>query len=111
MGKIKQISKFRQRIELWKINTTDDGQGGATSADVLLCELWGSFKPLTGTRAINYKQLTNDVGYQLTLRYRTNQIDTENNYIKYNDVEYQFDEIINIDERREFIECILRSKE
>ena len=61
---------MREKVTIKSVTNTSDGQGGKTEALSAGNAMWAKVEPLTGTRAMEYQQLTGSQGYIITMNYR-----------------------------------------
>jgi head-tail adaptor len=90
--------KYDKYIEIWKTTTVPDGYGGNVVTDELDYSIWANVTAKTSNRLNENGQNDNFVQTTFTVRNRVNiQLSIKDNFIKYNDIIYNIDSILNID--------------
>lgn len=87
---------------------TDDGYGGKTTIWQDVVTVWASVEPLTGREFFYAHQITNEVSHRVRVRYRTD-ISVEMR-IKHLNRYFGIESMIDIKERREFMELLCREE-
>lgn len=63
--------KYREKIVFLTPTTVDDGAGGTKlSANATTYTCWASVKALSGSRALEFSQITGKIGYEIEMRYQ-----------------------------------------
>lgn len=88
---------LRHRITLQTLNKTEDGTGGYLENWSDVVTVWAQVQPLNGTERYNWSQISNDIAYRVTIRYRPNI--TPDMRVKYGNKIFQIESIIDVDER------------
>jgi len=90
--------KYDRYIEIWKTTTVPDGYGGNVVTDELDYSIWANVTAKTSNRLNENGQNDNFVQTTFTVRNRVNiELSIKDNFIKYNDIIYNIDSILNID--------------
>ena len=90
--------KYTKYIEIWKTTTVADGYGGNIVTDAIDYSMWANVTAKTSSRLNENGQNDNFVQTVFTVRNRVNlDLTIKYNFIKYNDVIYNIDSILNID--------------
>jgi SPP1 family predicted phage head-tail adaptor len=92
-----RIGEFNQRIAIWNTTLTSDSMGGTTESvpTVALMTVWARIEPMTGTRGLDYAQVTGFQGYTFTMNYRSDIAINYTNYIMYNSRKFQITSVLN----------------
>jgi head-tail adaptor len=90
--------KYDRIIEMWITTTVSDGFGGNTVTTALDYTLWANVTTNNASRTNENGQNDNFVQVVFTVRNNPNlNISIKDNFIKYNNVIYNIDSILNID--------------
>ncbi len=90
--------KYTKSIEVWKTTTVADGYGGNVVTTELDYSIWANVTTKNSSRLNENGQNDNLVQTIFTVRNRVNlDLTIKYNFIKYNDVIYNIDSILNID--------------
>lgn len=90
--------KYTKSIEVWKTTTVADGYGGNVVTTDLDYSIWANVTTKNSSRLNENGQNDNLVQTIFTVRNRVNlDLTIKYNFIKYNDVIYNIDSILNID--------------
>ena len=89
--------KYTKQIEIWKTTNVADGFGGNTITDELDFVMWANVTAKTASRLNENAQNDNFVQTVFTIRNNQNlAISIKDNFIKYNGLIYNIDNILNI---------------
>ena len=102
MAKKIDVSNFRHRISFEEKEKVPDGYKGHSVTWQTVCVVWGSIDPVSGREYFYAHQIQNAISHRIRIRYRTD-ID-EAMRIKCGDRYFSIESIIDVDERREFLE-------
>jgi len=107
MNKIK-IGDFRHRITFQKqVKTADDYKGHTIIwQDVVI--VWAQVDPLSGREYFYAHQIKNAVSHRVRIRYRTDV--SEEMRIKHGDRYFSIESMIDMKERREFLEIVCQEE-
>ena len=98
-----KVGDFRHRITIVPKVAASDSQGGATTTDGTGVTVWCKAKQLSGERLALYQQSGKEIIYEFTMRHRT----IASNYtIQYKSLDFRVNEVLNPDERSEYIVII-----
>jgi len=90
--------KYDRIIEMWITTTVSDGFGGNTVTTAQDYNLWANVTTNNASRTNENGQNDNFVQVVFTVRNNPNlNISIKDNFIKYNNVIYNIDSILNID--------------
>jgi SPP1 family predicted phage head-tail adaptor len=90
--------KYDRIIEMWTTTTVSDGFGGNTVTTALDYTLWANVTTNNASRTNENGQNDNFVQVVFTIRNNPNlNISIKDNFIKYNNVIYNIDSVLNID--------------
>ena len=90
--------KYTKSIEVWQTTTVADGYGGNVVTTELDYSIWANVTTKNSSRLNENGQNDNLVQTIFTVRNRVNlDLTIKYNFIKYNDVIYNIDSILNID--------------
>jgi SPP1 family predicted phage head-tail adaptor len=90
--------KYDRIIEMWITTTVSDGFGGNTVTTALDYTLWANVTTNNASRTNENGQNDNFVQVVFTIRNNPNlNISIKDNFIKYNNVIYNIDSVLNID--------------
>lgn len=90
--------KYDKIIEMWITTTVSDGFGGNTVTTALDYTLWANVTTNNASRTNENGQNDNFVQVVFTIRNNPNlNISIKDNFIKYNNVIYNIDSVLNID--------------
>jgi len=90
--------KYDRIIEMWITTTVSDGFGGNTVTTALDYTLWANVTTNNASRTNENGQNDNFVQVVFTVRNNPNlNISIKDNFIKYNNVIYNIDSVLNID--------------
>jgi SPP1 family predicted phage head-tail adaptor len=90
--------KYDRIIEMWITTTVSDGFGGNTVTTTLDYTLWANVTTNNASRTNENGQNDNFVQVVFTVRNNPNlNISIKDNFIKYNNVIYNIDSVLNID--------------
>lgn len=93
-----QSRAYTKSIEIWKTTTVADGFGGNTVTDELDFSMWANVTAKRAYRTNENGQNDNFVQTIFTVRNRVNlDISIKDNFIKYNGLIYNIDNILNKD--------------
>lgn len=101
MAKIK-IGDFRHRITFQKEVKVSDGYKGFTVTWQDVITVWASVDPLSGREYFYAHQIQNAISHRIRIRYRTDI--KEEMRIRHGNRYFSIESIIDIGERREFLE-------
>jgi hypothetical protein len=89
--------KYDRIIEMWITTTVSDGFGGNTVTTALDYTLWANVTTNNASRTNENGQNDNFVQVVFTIRNNPNlNISIKDNFIKYNNVIYNIDSVLNI---------------
>ncbi len=90
--------KYDRIIEMWITTTVSDGYGGNTVTTELDYTLWANVTTKQSSRTNENGQNDNFVQLVFTVRNNANlNISIKDNFIKYNNVIYNIDSVLNVD--------------
>jgi SPP1 family predicted phage head-tail adaptor len=90
--------KYDRIIEMWITTTVSDGFGGNTVTTALDYSVWANVTTNNASRTNENGQNDNFVQLVFTIRNNPNiNISIKDNFIKYNNVIYNIDSVLNID--------------
>lgn len=90
--------KYDRIIEMWITTTVSDGYGGNTVNTELDYTLWANVTTKQSSRTNENGQNDNFVQLVFTVRNNPNlNISIKENFIKYNNIIYNIDSVLNID--------------
>jgi head-tail adaptor len=90
--------KYSKYIEMWITSTSSDGYGGNIVTTELDYTLWANVTTKSASRTNENGQNDNFVQTVFTVRNNPNlSISIKDNFIKYNNVIYNIDSVLNID--------------
>jgi SPP1 family predicted phage head-tail adaptor len=90
--------KYNKYIEIWKTTTVSDGYGGNIVSTELDYTLWANVTTRNSLRTNENGQNDNFVNTIFTVRNNPNfSVSIKDNFIKYNDIIYNIDSVLNID--------------
>jgi SPP1 family predicted phage head-tail adaptor len=90
--------KYDKIIEMWITTTVSDGFGGNTVTTAIDYTLWANVTTNNASRTNENGQNDNFVQVVFTIRNNPNlNISIKDNFIKYNNVIYNIDSVLNID--------------
>lgn len=90
--------KYTKYIEMWKTITVADGYGGNIVTTELDYSLWANVTAKRSSRLDENGQNDNFMQTVFTVRNRVNMdISIKDNFIKYNDLIYNIDSVLNKD--------------
>ena len=90
--------KYDRIIEMWITTTVSDGFGGNTVTTALDYTLWANVTTNNASRTNENGQNDNFIQVVFTIRNNPNlNISIKDNFIKYNNVIYNIDSVLNID--------------
>ena len=107
---ITSIGSFNQKVSIYSITETTDSQGGVTETGVLEKTTWAKIEPMTGSRALEYGQLTHGKPYRILMRRRKDLTLNENYYLVYGSKTFRIHSVVNIEEADSFLEIIAYEK-
>jgi len=102
MAKKIDVSNFRHRISFEKEAKVPDGHKGFVVTWQTVCEVWASVDPLSGREYFYAQQIQNTISHRIRIRYRADI--TEAMRIKHAGRYFSIESIIDMGERREFLE-------
>jgi len=108
MAKKIQIGDLRHRVTFQKSNETSDGYKGHTVIWQDVVTVWAQVSPLSGREYFYAHQIKNVVSHRVRVRYRTD-INVEMR-IKHGDRYFKIESMIDMGERREFLEIICQEE-
>jgi len=97
-----RTGEYKERIAIWNTTTTSDNIGGKTESTpaAALGYCWAKVIPMTGTRALDFAQITGFQGYTFTIPYRSDiTIDTTRKIV-YSGRTFQIQSVLPPDEAR-----------
>lgn len=107
-----QARKYTKQIQIWKITNVADGYGGFFVSTALDFNMWAQVKTKKAYRTNENGQADNFVQTAFTVRNRVNlDISVKNNFIKYNDLVFDIDSVLNIDMDNIDIEIVATQRE
>jgi len=93
-----EARKYTKKIQFWKTTTVPDGYGGNTVTAELDFTAWANVTAKRSFRENENGQNDNFVKTIFTIRNRTNlELSIKDNFIKYNNLIYDIESILNID--------------
>jgi len=93
-----QARKYTKQIQFWKTTTVPDGYGGNTTTSELDFTSWANVSAKRSYRENENGQNDNFVKTIFTIRNRaTLELSIKDNFIKYNNLIYDIESILNID--------------
>lgn len=107
MAKCSKIdaNRFRHRITVQSKADTDDGAGGIISeAYSTRFQAWAAIDPARGVEEYEQKQQRQIISHKITLRYQSGM--TIKDQIVFGSRTFGIIEIINVEERNEFLEVL-----
>jgi len=90
--------KYTKAIGIWKTTTVPDGYGGNTVTTALVYSVWANVTAKKAYRQNKNGQNDNFVQTIFTIRNRYDiDLSVEENFIKYNGLVYNIDDLLNVD--------------
>ncbi len=90
--------KYTQAISIWQSTDVSDGYGGSIVEDALIYSFWANVETKRAFRTNENGQNDNFVQTVFTIRNRYNvDISVKDNFIKYNNLVYNIDSVMNVD--------------
>lgn len=99
-----KIGKLRHRVTIQKLISTPDGGGGSTKTWIDDATVWAAIEPLRGGERYVAQQIQSELTHKITMRYREG-IKPQMR-IKYKDRIFEILSVIDIDERRIWLEML-----
>ncbi len=90
--------KYNKYVEMWKTTTVADGYGGNIVTTELDYSLWANVTAKRSSRLNENGQNDNFMQTIFTVRNRVNtSVSIKDNFIKYNDLVFDIDSVLNVD--------------
>lgn len=103
-AKKKNTGRFKHRVDLMHTVESDDGQGGTTTSEEVLAQIWVKIRPVSGSQKLHLDAIESNVSHVIEMRYRDD-IDLSNeNWIEYNGRTFNLHYILNQDEESAYME-------
>jgi len=103
-----EIGDLRHRVTFQKSNETDDGYKGHTEIWQDVVTVWAQIDPLSGREYFYAHQIKNVVSHRVRIRYREDVMVEMR--IKYGDRHFKIESMIDMKERREFLELLCQEE-
>ena len=97
-----KIGDLRHRVTFQKPVKTPDGYAGNTVAWQDVVTVWAQIEPLSGREYFFAHQIKNEVSHRVRVRYRTDV--NEKMRIKHGERHFKIESMIDMMERREYLE-------
>lgn len=102
--------ELKDKITVKSVTLSDDGQGGSTETLTTTASMWSKVEPLTGSRALEFQQITGSQGYTITFSYRGDIDISTKSVIEYNSETLSIHSVRMIDENRKQFKILAYNK-
>ncbi len=93
-------SNLNTRVELWRLDKTDDAYGAETSVKVFVKEVFAQAVPVSNYRQMKYNELGYGDTYDITIRYTADKFD----FLIINNTPYTINSVKNRADLSEWID-------
>ena len=107
--------QLRHRVTLQRKQTTSDGVGGQDVVWTDLAEIWAAVRPLSGRDRLQAEQVQSTVTFRVTIRWRAAPDNAQMPFVfagdrlVYKGVPYNVRAVVDLEERRRFLELDVES--
>ena len=108
--KVSISGRMNRKVAIYTVTATTDSQGGGTEAEALTRTVWGAVEPMTGSKALQYGQLTNGKPYTITIIKPSDLTITEANYLIVESKTLAIHSVIEIELDGKYLEIIAYEK-
>ncbi len=117
MARVDTISagRLRRQVQLQRAAETPDGAGGREVTWSTFATVWGEMRPLSGKDRLQAEQLQSTIANRLVIRFQGSPSNPEMPFVSardrvlYKGVAYNIRAVVDIEERRRFLELDLES--
>lgn len=102
------IGQMNKRITIQTVTTTQDSYGSQSESWADTVTVWGAIWPLSGKEIVNAGQVEADFNVRIRIRYRSSV--TVKNRIKYGSRYFNIKEVINLNEKNQWLELMCEER-